>query len=256
MEADTSNLNRLTQVFELYGGGSGLNVDWSKTKTAYLSSEPLPPALDELGWTWEFNAGATKMLGIPMAQSVSEVDVFSELNRRLEERLAKGRYKFTSLIGRVVIANHLILSSLWYLLTLWSGNPKELEQMQAQILRFVWGGEDKQTRNRVDKATIFRSKAEGGLGLISIVSQTRALSGRIVMWALHMNRPPNLLRDLLQLYIRDLSERRWGKKDLTWAFTPCRAQTAYGSPVWHAIAASWSISKESLIQVQSASHKE
>lgn len=44
--------------------------------------------------------------------------MIKQLWRKLEDRLAQSHYKPTSLIGRITLINHIILSALWYILTL------------------------------------------------------------------------------------------------------------------------------------------
>jgi hypothetical protein len=74
---------------------------------------------------------------------------------KLEERLKRSKQNYTSIVGHRVLANHWILSSVWYLLTLYPGDPKDLDDIQRQIVEFIWAGQKEgKTRHRVDAATI------------------------------------------------------------------------------------------------------
>jgi hypothetical protein len=56
------------------------------------------------------------------------------------------------------------------------------------------------------------------LGLLSIPTQTAALAGRIMLWAVQDGRTEDVLRELLQHYIREKSQEHWGIADFTWMF--------------------------------------
>jgi hypothetical protein len=74
----------------------------------------------------------------------------------------------------------------------------KFEGMQKDINQSVRAGQTlEKKQHRVDAATICKSKHEGGLGLISIFGQARALSGRFFTWLLQEDTSANPLRELL-----------------------------------------------------------
>jgi hypothetical protein len=135
---------------------------------------------------------------------------------------------------------------LWYLLTLWTGNIKELDKLQALITKFVWAGQNKTVRHRVRFEKIIFHKKAGALGLISVKTQTRALSAKFVTWSLIEGAPQNDLRDLIQIYIKDLSESRWGIQDFTWVFVKGKAYPGQALNVCQNVVSSWNITKKFL----------
>jgi hypothetical protein len=154
-----------------------------------------------LNWTWELDHNATKLLGIPVAQQVSVKRMTELLEDKLEVNLKNSKKNPASLIARVTIVIHLIDASLWFLLTLWPGDMKTLEQMQNKVTKFVWAAKKSKARHRISFSTICRPKREGGLGLISIPAQTRALSGRFIIWALQETEENHPLRMLIRHYL-------------------------------------------------------
>lgn len=164
--------------------------------------------------------------------------------QKVDTRLEKMSTRHLSLSARVTVANGLILSSLWYILTLWSGDLEFFNKIQKKIADFVWAG-----RPRVDRGTITQSKAHGGLGLISIVEQYRALAGGIMVWTLG----PDLqhpLRRILREHLMDLSVRKWGTPDLTWVVTPGGSSESKGSPAWRNVCKAWGSLKPLLRKVE------
>ena len=256
MRADLPSLCNIQGIFQTFGRASGLYVAWEKTKAAFILDQPVPGELQQLGWTWESLADASKLLGVPIAQGISEEVMIKHLYTKLKARLTKARFKHLTLIGRVVIANHLVSSSLLYLLTLWAGNRGELHKLQTIITRFVWGGQDQRVQHRVSLEMITKPKEEGGLGLIAIDAQTQALSGRVIIWTMWRDRAPNLLRKILSLYIFDLSKKCWGSRDYTWVVTPGRVAKGLGSDVWQNIVESWTETKKLLTMAPLANPKE
>jgi hypothetical protein len=216
MQEDQNSLRELMQILTTFGEASGLQINWQKTNAAYLATLPLPPYLHRLQWTWETNINASKLLGLPVAQTISAPRMHAMLKLKLEEKLAQSRSNLASLGARIIISNHLIVASLWYKLTLWMGKAKDLHTMQAQVTKFIWGGARTTARHRVDLHTICRPKMEGGLGLLAIPTQTASLSARFMLWAVHEDKQPNLLRDILRHYLREMSAKKWGTHDFTW----------------------------------------
>jgi hypothetical protein len=84
-------VNRIKDTFNFFGRASGLCVDWSKTKAAYISSSPLPAHLEQQQWTWETQANASKLLGFPVADSISPPQLSRMVTERLEAGLEKSR---------------------------------------------------------------------------------------------------------------------------------------------------------------------
>lgn len=155
----------------------------------------------------------------------------------IDSRLGKMRNKHLALATRVTVANGLILSAIWYTLTLWAGEMAFLQKIQKRIESFVWAG-----RPRVDRNTISQTRSRGGLGLISVANQYRAMIGNLIsnlmVWIVGPETHP--LRTILQSHMCDLSMRKWGVSDLTWLVTKGRSPESKGSPPWLNLCQAWS----------------
>lgn len=122
-------------------------------------------------------------------------------------------------MARVLTINHLLMGSLWYLLTLWCGSDRDLHVHKMALIDFLWAGQDSSARHRINFRTLALNKKEGGVGLISFEQQVVALSARFIFFALYAGQHP--LQLLLQSRIRLLSMHKWG-----WMITPGRSINA------------------------------
>lgn len=126
------------------------------------------------------------MLGIFMAAGFSVSLMENQALSKVDACIAKMSDKHLSLAARVIVANGLILSSLWYLITLWAGDLAFFTRLQNKIEAFVWAG-----RRRVDMNTIAQCKLGGGLGLLTILDQYKAIARGIMILTLGPgHRPP------------------------------------------------------------------
>lgn len=150
-----------------------------------------------------------------------------------------------SLVGRILAANSLILSTIWYVLTLWAGDLAFLTKLQRLIETFVWVG-----RSRVNRDTITQSKHNGGLGLILIIeryrARDRAIAGNMMIWVMGQENHP--LRLILRSHIKGLSMAKWGNHDFTWMMTQGGGHGSQGSAVWRNLCKAWSSLKPLLLK--------
>lgn len=123
-----------------------------------------------------------------------------QIQTKMSSSIAKLQLPHLSLAGRIIAANSLILGSIWYILTLWAGDLGFLTKLQKCIEAFVWAG-----KARVNRNTSTQCKANGGLGLMLISEQYKALAGNLVVWALGPGEHP--LRLILSAHLRELSRK-------------------------------------------------
>lgn len=64
-----------------------------------------------------------------------------QLTKILDDRLATTKKKKLLFMARVVIINHWILGTIWFILALWVGCSQQLKVVQTTIIKFLWAGE-------------------------------------------------------------------------------------------------------------------
>lgn len=219
-------------ILTQFGNASGLHFAWEETVASSIPVGPPPRELGHLPWNWEDNTNASPLLGAPVAQTIAQEILETSLLTKVEGKITKFKARGLTLASRLIVANSLILGCIWYLLILWAGADSFLKKLQRLVDHFLWDG-----RNRVAGAFTSLSKQEGGLGLINITAQYRALAGNFMVWvAMHGEHP---LRRILQGHIGQASLRRWGNKDLTWMVSTCGHMKMAGSSTWKNLCRGW-----------------
>ena len=81
-----------------------------------------------------------------------------------------------------MIANQVLLSSMWYFTSCWIFVNSRITQIQRLIRNFLWSGsEDGHVRSKVAWATLIKPRELGGLGLIDPESQSKALLVKLMI---------------------------------------------------------------------------
>lgn len=130
----------LQRILHILGTALGLFGAWNKTHASPIPAGPPPMELWMMSWIWEDDSNATPLLGPPVKQSFSTDRVENALMSKLEGRIAKLRNRQLALAARIIVANALLLGSLWYLIVVWAGKRSFLAKLQRVIDCFVWTG--------------------------------------------------------------------------------------------------------------------
>ena len=87
-----------------------------------------------------------------------------------------------SFAGRVIVVNHVLLSSLWYIMSCWSFSRSCMGQLQRLIRNYLWSGNDgSHARAKVSWSTIVKPLDQGGLGIVDPLQQSKALMAKLVI---------------------------------------------------------------------------
>mgnify|MGYP000341314776 CR=1 FL=1 len=91
----------------------------------------------------------------------------------------------TFFVGRIVVANQVLLASIWYIASAWIFSRASMNQIQRLIRNFLWSGkENSSPKARVAWHVITLPVDKGGLGLIDPWAQAKALLGKYIVRAL------------------------------------------------------------------------
>lgn len=105
---------------------------------------------------------------------------------------------------RVIVANQMVSSSLWYIIQLWPGKIQALEDLDRQIRNFVWSGQEDYTQPRVDYETLLLPKDNRGMGLILVKCQFCTLAGSLILWSTREG--DQTLQHIIRKNLGDLSK--------------------------------------------------
>jgi hypothetical protein len=84
-----------------------------------------------------------------------------------------------SLAGRILVANQVLLASIWYLAACWNPDPRMCNQVRAFIRNFIWGGKEAPTHAKVRWDTLALPTSQGGLGVTDPKAQSKVLLAKL-----------------------------------------------------------------------------
>ncbi len=106
---------------------------------------------------------------------------FDRVMVALKSKLIAWSHNLLSLAGRILVANQVLLASMWYLAACWNPNPQMITQIRGIIRHFIWGGKDAPARAKVKWETLTLPAAQGGLGIIDPKAQSEALLAKLLI---------------------------------------------------------------------------
>jgi hypothetical protein len=106
---------------------------------------------------------------------------FDTMMVALKGKLINWSHSTLSLAGRILVANQVLLASIWYMAACWNPNPKMCCQVRGVIRNFIWGGKDTPARAKVKWETLALPTAQGGLGVTDPKLQSKALLAKLMV---------------------------------------------------------------------------
>ena len=90
-----------------------------------------------------------------------------------------------SLAGREMVANQVLLATMWYVTSCWIFSSSCISQVQRLIRNFLWSVKNRDaTRAKVAWPVITLPTSHGGLGIVDPACQSRALIDKFVVLSL------------------------------------------------------------------------
>ena len=197
----------------------------------------------------------SKLLGTPFGLNLNIQDVDTFLYRKIAKKLDYWSTMKLSLAGRAIICNQVLLSTLWFFITVWGGSNKILRRIRGAIRNYLWSGKEQLTRTRVSWGECCLKKKKGGLGL---VDPEVAKTSLLCKWVVKAMEPgESNLQLMLRYRLARFKPQRgnsWGVS-LDW-FTSKKHQGFPGSPIWGHIGKAWKTMVRGLYQIPPRSRME
>lgn len=118
---DEEKVRNLIYLFETFCLPPGLVLNWTKSN-GYWKCDSTAGRFawrDHLGIAWAENDSVSKLLGAPFGLSLTTANVDEFLHNRLEKKLTYWSSTKINPTGRGVVANNLLLSSMFFFLSIW-----------------------------------------------------------------------------------------------------------------------------------------
>ncbi len=184
MKNAIENVNKFSQV-----AGMKLNVE--KTEGVLLG--PLKDTTD----TYEgikFTNKAIRCLGIYLGHDKNECDTknWEEKLEKIKLIFERWKYRKLTLFGKILIVKSLAASKIYHVMSILETPDSFLKEFEKSIFHFLW-----ETTDRIKRKTLIGHKYQGGLKMLDIWSQDKALKAG---WARRINNK-NYNRDFLDMYL-------------------------------------------------------
>lgn len=118
---------------------------------------------------WKDCDSTNQLLGFSFIDGLHDDTMFDSLVSKIQQKNRQWNRYQVLLHGKVVIANHLVASSLWYILTLVTMNSRRIHQLQQFLVAFIWSKEGRASRNKCPERLLTLGKKLRGLGLVDVV---------------------------------------------------------------------------------------
>lgn len=219
---------------------TGLVLNWSKSSGYWKSGHTVgrPAWTEDLGITWASNDSVSKLLGAPFGLSLTTHDVNEFLHNRLTKKLTHWSTRKINPTGRAIVANSILLSSIFFFLSVWGGTKQGIARIKSTVANYLASGKASRSRARVGWIQSCQPKKDGGINLIN---PHDAVSALMTKWIIKAMEPGQsnlhlLLRHKLSQY-QPYSGGRWSQS-LEFFLVP-QHQARSGSIVWNRVTAAW-----------------
>jgi len=138
LQGSLVNLDKAKGVLKTFCLASRAKVNWHKSAAIWASKK-------ERTWEWGGGEGlrwiptgqGTRYLGIQVGFHFPLEANFDSMMVAFKGKLISWSHSTLSLAGRILVANQVLLASIWYLATCWNPNPKMCYQVQGVIRNFI-----------------------------------------------------------------------------------------------------------------------
>jgi hypothetical protein len=173
-------MDKAQEVLKTFCCTFGAKINWHKFAAIWANKKvrSWEWGRDE-GLKWIPDGEGTRYLGIQVGFHLPPEANFDTMMIALKGKLINWSHNMFSLAGRILVANQVLLASIWYLVACWNPNPRMCCQVRGVIRNFIWGGKDAPARAKVKWDMPALPTAQGGLGVTNPKSQSEALLAKI-----------------------------------------------------------------------------
>ena len=249
LEGTPDNMDRAINVINRFGSASGAKLNLHKSVGLWVAHTPRSWAWGEAeGLKWLQPGEVTRYLGYPFGLNIAQQEKDNKMLGQIRKHLNRWAEHKLSLAGRIMVANQVILSSIWYLASCMDFSVQALTLVRATVRNYMWSGKKAtRTRARVKWSTAVLPIVRGGVKIIDPQWQASALLVKQLVRGLSPGYEPwkTLVRHRVS-QTRQSRRGRWPKHS-NWIMNN-RQLTKQGSTMWHGIMRAWNSIQSGLEQ--------
>jgi hypothetical protein len=176
------NLNRTKDTLTVFAVAVGAKINWEKSHAIWASNE-----ICNFTWgkadniQWLVQGETTRYLGFAVGFKVNSEARFQAVFRTLKTKLTYWCTKKLCLGIRVLIANQVLLASVWYIASCWCPHMRSIDRVKALIRNYIWSSEDGERlcRAKVAWDSMILPMKLGSLKLLDPAMQMQALMAKL-----------------------------------------------------------------------------
>ncbi len=241
LQGTRENMERTQRVLDIFCKAFGAKVNWNKIAAIWASKREKDWEWgQEVGLQWVPEGKGVKYLGIQVGFHLPPEANFSKLVTALKGKLINWSTCRLSLAGRILVANQVLLASMWYMAAAWNPNPAMCSQIRGIVRNFIWSEKASNARAKVKWETLVLPTAQGGLGIIDPKVQSEAFLAKLLIRGLTPGGQPwkELLRhraNQVRLLVHGLGP---STQDINWLFAATKLKRPPNS-LWKSILHVW-----------------
>ena len=136
------NLTMLESGLVVFCKRSNAMINWHKSCAIWLSHEAHLAWHPHPAFKWINQGANTKYLGFRIGFNIPPETMIALVIYSIQQRLIHWSSKKLSLAGRIIVANQVLLATVWYNLSCWTISKKSIHQIHHLIRNYIWFGKD------------------------------------------------------------------------------------------------------------------
>ena len=182
LHGQEANLRCFERALETFCDASGAHINWHKSCGFWIGQRDPPQWLPSAQFQWIPAGTSVRYLGCQIGIHLLAEQQIAPLLLSIRKKLLHWSSARLSLAGRVVVANQVLLATMWYVTSCWIFSSSCISQVQRLITNFLWSrGDGRLAKAKVAWPVITLPTSQGGLGIVDPVCQSKALLGKFIV---------------------------------------------------------------------------
>jgi hypothetical protein len=197
---------------------------------------------------WLAPGEVTRYLGYPFGHNIPQKEKDGKMLSQIRKHLSKWTHLPLSLAGRIMIANQVVLSSIWYFASCTDYTGKALRIAKATVRNYIWSGKkESNARAKVRWDTVVLPIVRGGIKVLDPQWQSSALLIKLLIRGLSVGYEP--WKALVRFRVAQTKQARRGSwpPHSNWIMN-ARHLVNQGSSMWQGVLKAWSTMQPGLEQ--------
>ena len=249
LDGTPDNMDRAIEVIKKFGAASGAKLNLHKSVGVWVAHNPRTWAWgEEEGLKWLQPGEVTRYLGYPFGLHIAQKEKDNKMLSQVRKHLHRWANNKLSLAGRIMVANQVILSSIWYLASCTDFSTHALKLVRATVRNYIWSGKKESfARARVKWATAVLPIVRGGVKILDPQWQASALLVKLLVRGMTAGYEP--WKTLVRYRVAQTRQSRKGRwpSHANWMMNN-QHLAKQGSSMWQGVMKAWNSIQSGLEQ--------